>query len=133
MRFLLDTHVFLWKLADSSRIPPKVLAETQDPKNDLFLSAVSLWEIAIRTRVGKLDLGGLSPKDLIDLASEMDIATIPLEAEEAVGYAELDGPDHSDPFDRMLVQQAISRRLTLVTADKNIAKFTRVGLKVLWK
>ena len=68
MRYLLDTHVFLWKVANSERIPAKVLVETENPDNEIFISAVSLWEISIKTRIGKMDLGGVSTDDLIPLA-----------------------------------------------------------------
>jgi len=133
MRYLLDTHVFLWKVANSERIPAKVLAETENPDNEIFISAVSLWEIAIKTRVGKLDLGGISTDDLIPLASEMGIATLSLIPNEAVTYAKLKEPTHNDPFDRMLIWQAISRKLTLVSGDTEFRRFKKYGLKLLWK
>jgi len=133
MRYLLDTHVFLWKVANSERIPAKVLSETENPDNEIFVSAVSLWEIAIKTRIGKMDLGGVSTDDLIPLASKMGIATLSLNPNEAITYVRLKESTHNDPFDRMLIWQAISRKMTLVSGDKNFKHFAKDGLKLLWK
>ena len=83
MRYLLNTHAFIWKIADSGRILQTVLVETEDPDNEAFVRAVSLWEIAIKTRQRKLDLGGILNENLIDLAERMGIQTIELSPEEA--------------------------------------------------
>lgn len=133
MRYLLDTHVFLWKIANSERIPAKVLSETENPDNEIFVSAVSLWEIAIKTRIGKMDLGGVSTDDLIPLASEMGIATLSLIPNEAITYVRLKESTHNDPFDRMLIWQAIQRDLVLVSKDPEFEKFKSDGLRLLWK
>lgn len=133
MRYLLDTHVFLWKIANSERIPAKVLVETENSDNEVCVSAVSLWEIAIKTRIGKLDLGKVSTDDLIPLASEMGITTLALSPSEAITYVNLKESDHNDPFDRMLVWQAISRKMVLVSNDSQFQLFVPEGLKLLWK
>jgi PIN domain nuclease of toxin-antitoxin system len=132
MKYLLDTHTFLWKIATPGRIPAKVFEATKYPDNEIYISAVSLWEIAIKTRRNKLDLGGVSNDELIGLAGKMGIATIALSPGEAVTYGDLTENTHFDPFDRMLVWQAISRRLTLVSADSTLKRFRPDGLKLLW-
>ncbi|MBX3293315.1 MAG: type II toxin-antitoxin system VapC family toxin [Acidobacteria bacterium] len=133
MRYLLDTHVFLWKIANSERIPAKVLAETENPDNELFISSVSLWEIAIKTRIGKMDLGGVSTDNLIPLAGEMGISTMSLIPTEAITYVRLRELTHTDPFDRMLIWQAIQRKMVLVSGDPEFSKFKKAGLRLLWK
>ena len=133
MRYLLDTHVFLWKVANSERIPAKVLAETENPDNEIFISAVSLWEIAIKTRIGKMDLDGVSPDELIPLAGEMGISTLSLIPTEAITYVKLQESTHNDPFDRMLIWQAIQRDMTIVSRDPEFQRFKADGLKLLWK
>lgn len=133
MRYLLDTHVFLWKIANSERIPAKVLAETENPDNELFISSVSLWEIAIKTRIGKMDLGGVSTDNLIPLAGEMGISTMSLIPTEAITYVRLRELTHIDPFDRMLIWQAIQRKMVLVSGDPEFSKFKKAGLRLLWK
>jgi PIN domain nuclease of toxin-antitoxin system len=132
MKYLLDTHTFLWKIATPGRIPAKFFEATKNPDNEIYISAVSLWEIAIKTRRNKLDLGGVSNDELIGLAGKMGIATIALSPGEAVTYGDLTENTHFDPFDRMLVWQAISRRLTLVSADSTLKRFRPDGLKLLW-
>lgn len=131
MRYLLDTHVFLWKIANSERIPANVLAETEKPDNEIFISAVTLWEIAIKTRIGKIDLGGVSTDNLIPLASEMGIATLSLIPNEAITYVRLKESTHNDPFDRMLISQAIQRDMILVSGNPEFKKFKSDGLRLL--
>ncbi len=132
MRFLLDTHTFIWKLVDSGRVPKEVYAVTEDPSNDVFISAISLWEITIKRRKGKLELGSIENDNLISLAEKMGIATIGLSPEEAASYDSLTEGTHFDPFDRMLIWQAITRRLTLVSGDRAFQRFREHGLKLLW-
>lgn len=131
--YLLDTHTFLWTLIDPKKLPAKVFAQTQDPESEVFLSAVSLWEIALKASKGKLDLRGVGLDELIGLASEMGIATLSLSPEEAISQAHLADTTHYDPFDRMLIWQAILRGLTLVSGDTEFVRFKKYGLKLLWK
>lgn len=133
MRYMLDTHTFIWKIADTGKIPANVFAATEDPENEVFLSAVTLWEIAIKTRRKKLDLGGVENVKLIDLAGKMGIQTLSLTPEEAASYGDLTESSHFDPFDRMLIWQAISRKLVLVSGDSAFERFTKDGLRLLWK
>lgn len=133
MRYLLDTHTFIWKIADTGKIPAKVFAATEDPENEVFLSSVSLWEIAIKTRRKKLDLGGVSNDELIDLAERMGIQTLSLTPQEAASYGNLTENTHFDPFDRMLIWQAIRSNLVLVSGDSEFERFVGDGLKLLWK
>jgi PIN domain nuclease of toxin-antitoxin system len=132
MRLLLDTHTFIWKLVDPAKVPPTVYAKTKNPDNELLLSAVSLWEIAIKMRKGKLDLGVESYR-LIELAATMGIQTISLSADEVATYDQLTEDSHFDPFDRLLIWQAIQRDLILVSGDPQFSKFKKDGLKLLWK
>ncbi|MBC7900610.1 MAG: type II toxin-antitoxin system VapC family toxin [Saprospiraceae bacterium] len=133
MRYLLDTHTFIWKIADTGKIPAKVLAATENPDNEVFLSSVSLWEIAIKTRRKKLDLGGVNNEELIGLAEKMGIQTLSLMPQEAVTYGNLTEDTHFDPFDRMLIWQAISRKMVLVSGDSEFSRFKKDGLRLLWK
>ena len=133
MKYLLDTHTFIWKIADTGKIPAKVFAATENPDNEVFLSSVSLWEIAIKTRRKKLDLGGVSNDEMIDLAERMGIQTLSLTPQEAASYGNLTEDTHFDPFDRMLIWQAISRKMILVSGDSEFESFKPDGLKLLWK
>lgn len=133
MKYLLDTHAFLWALSQSKDLPEKVIQAIKSPENDIYLSAVSLWEIAIKTRIKKLDLDGLSLDELIPLAEKMEFQLISLTPEEAVGYGNLTESTHKDPFDRMLMRQCIQRNLTIISKDSEFKKFKKHGLKILWK
>ncbi|MFA4846510.1 MAG: type II toxin-antitoxin system VapC family toxin [Patescibacteria group bacterium] len=132
MKYLLDTHAFLWSVTRSKALPEKVISELKNPHNEVFISAVSFWEIAIKTRIKKLDLGGLPIEDLISLAEKMDFQLIDLTPEEASTYVNLAENTHNDPFDRMLIWQCIRRNMTIVSKDGEFEKFKDFGLKILW-
>lgn len=131
MKYLLDTHTFLWSLTEEKRIPEKTLREIKNPDNEVFVSAVSFWEIAIKMRLQKLDLDGLPTTDLPALAERMHFQLIHLTPEEAVSYGKLVEKSHKDPFDRMLIWQCIKRTMTMVSRDGAFCKFKEYGLKVL--
>ena len=131
MKLLLDTHTFLWAISEPSKLPAKALRAIHDKSNQTFISAIALWEIAIKVRIGKLELGW--DDDIITAALNAGIEPIPLTPEEATSYGDLTESTHNDPFDRMLIWQAISRKLTLVSGDADFKRFKKNGLKLLWK
>lgn len=133
MGYLLDTHAFLWAISAPKKLPAKTRGILQSPSNDIYLSAVSIWETALKIRAGKLDIQGRTPSDLLTEAAAMNILVVDLNAAEAAGHTALSENTHFDPFDRMLIWQAISRKLTLISGDKEFAKFKKDGLKLLWK
>jgi len=110
-----------------------VIKAIQDPGNEVFVSAVSFWEISIKSRLGKIDLIDLTTSDLIPSATAMGFLTIGLASDEAVSQDKLKENTHFDPFDRMLIWQAIQRDLVLVSSDPEFKKFKTDGLKLLWK
>ena len=133
MKYLLDTHAFLWTATRSRQLPEKARNAIEGPDNEIFVSAVSFWEIATKFRKGKLDLDGLQPIDFVDKAAAMDIEIIYLAAEEAASVNNLTEQTHFDPFDRMLIWQAIYRKLTLISRDPEFHNFEPDGLKLIWK
>ena len=132
MNYLLDTHTFLWAIADSGKLPQPVREIIISPSNEIHVSAVTFWEIGIKSRLGKLDLGNLSPARCVPIAEEMEFQTISLTPEEASTYAALKETDHKDPFDRMLVWQAIQRNFVIISKVRKFAKFEPFGLKIAW-
>ena len=122
--FLIDTHVFLWWQHRSglSRAAAEAIA---DPENRIFVSAASIWEIAIKAKTGKLTFAA-SPFKAIAANGFFELPILPIEAE----AAGLMAGDLSDPFDRALVAQALRLNLTFVTADKAIRHYP--GLVQLW-
>lgn len=124
MRLLLDTHVLLWALTDSDRLADTARALLLDPDNDKIVSAVSIWEIAIKQRQRR-GLPGDMPVDAdeaIDLINDADFRWLPITHQHARAVADL--PEaHGDPFDRLLVAQAIIEPMRLLTADRKLAAY----------
>lgn len=130
MRYLLDTHVFLWTTGQSHKLPENVRSVIEDTDNDVFISAVTFWEIAIKKRRGKLDIGGLSAEDLVARAETMGFQLFGIEPVEAATYDQLKENTHFDPFDRMLIWQAIQRNMILVSGDADLKRFAADGLRL---
>ena len=117
-RLLLDTHVLLWALEDSQALSVDARQSIADTRNEVFVSAVSIWEMAIKRSLGKLR----APDNLADTVQEAGFAALPI----TLAHAEQAGmlpPHHRDPFDRMLVAQALAEGLVLVTDDALIPKY----------
>src|SRR5262249_45560635 len=132
MSFLLDAHTFLWALAEPAKLSDKVRGILEDAKNEVFVSAVTFWEISLKFGLGKLELNSATPDDLPTLALDAGFSVLPLLPQEAAAYHTLEASWHRDPFDRMLMQQAISNKMTLLSKDRNIARYQSSGLKVIW-
>ena len=116
MRFLLDTQVFLWMFLYPGKIKAKFWAQLRNAENQLYLSAASAWEIAIKVRIGKMKLPGNPALYVPRRARESNILSLPISEEHALGVAELP-LHHADPFDRMLTAQAQLENLTVITGD----------------
>lgn len=118
MRLLLDTHTFLWWVSDWREIAEATREAIADPENEVFVSAVSGWEIGIKKAKGRL----VAPDNLSAVVEEKHFAHLPLTFEHAEKAAVLP-MHHRDPFDRMLVAQAQVEELVLVTRDKRIPSY----------
>ncbi len=117
-RLLLDTHALLWVLDDHDALGESARSAIVDPRNDVFVSAISMWEISIKRSLGKLK----APEDLLSTVEAAGFQELPVtfvHADHAGGLP----PHHRDPFDRMLVAQAQVEGLTIVTHDSVIAKY----------
>ncbi len=125
MRLLLDTHAFLWWDMQNDRLNDDVAALIADAANEVFISAASVWEIAIKRRRGKLVFQG-SPVTAIAANDFLELPILPLDAEAA---GSLDW-SHNDPFDRLLIVQAQRLNLTLVTSDTVMRTYD--GLDQVW-
>ncbi len=133
MKYLLDTHTFIWALSDSTRLPAKALTAINNPDNEIFVSSLTFWEIAIKVRSGRLAPVGYANETTVKAAESMGFQPIPLLPEEAATSKDLTEDTHFDPFDGMLIWQAISRKLTLISGDRAFERFKSDGLKLLWK
>nr|WP_204331353.1 type II toxin-antitoxin system VapC family toxin [Geodermatophilus sabuli] len=115
---LLDTHVLLWWLGDDDRLTSTMRAAIADPGTAVAVSAASAWEMAIKAALGKLSV----PDDLATELVHHGIDALPVTVEDGLTAGALPR-HHDDPFDRMLIAQAMSRRLVLVTADRRFADY----------
>lgn len=133
MKLLLDTHALLWSLIDPDKLSMEARTAIADPGSQVVVSAVSFWEISIKTALGKLRLEGVTAELLVDAAQQQGFDLLPLDPRLAASFSRLPAdPQHRDPFDRMLVWQAISLGYTLVSRDRKIAASPLPGLRVLW-
>jgi len=121
MAYLLDTHAFLWFVSGDKQLPESARNIIEDIHQSCFLSAASLWEITIKHQNKKLDLG-LSLEDLFDFADRNQIEIIPINYEHLLLLSKLPG-HHNDPFDRLIISQAISEELIIITRDKLFKKY----------
>jgi len=133
MKYLLDTHVFLWSISNPKELTKKAISIIKNPENEIYVSAISLWEIAIKTRLNKLEIKGIGIEELPDVIEKMDYEVMSMTPEDAIEYAHLAEDTHKDPFDRMLIVQSISRNMTMISKDSQFGKFTRFGLKLIWE
>jgi PIN domain nuclease of toxin-antitoxin system len=117
-RLLLDTHVLLWWLGDDSRLRADAAAAIADPATAVYVSAASAWEIAIKKTVGRLE----APDDLPAQLEHHGFAELPVSVAHALGVEVLP-VYHPDPFDRLLVAQAMLEGLTIVTSDAQVRRY----------
>jgi PIN domain nuclease of toxin-antitoxin system len=132
MRYLLDTHSLLWSLLDPQKLSKKARSAVLDSENTVAVSAVTFWEISLKFALGKLELTELLPEDLPAVAQETGLDIIPLDVSEAASFHRLPRLTHKDPFDRLIVWQAIQRKLVLICADREFQNYQEHGLRVLW-
>jgi len=132
MNYLLDTHTFIWSLFDPERLSPSVRDIIISQENDINISVVSFWEISLKYAIGKLDLSGIMPDELPEFAEQMDIKIIPINSSEAASFYKLPRLEHKDPFDRMIVWQAIQRKIVLISRDHDINEYRKFGLRTLF-
>ncbi len=128
MRLLLDTHAFLWWLAGENALSPAARKAIADGKNTIFLSAASAWEIATKYRIGKLPGVASIVGDLGAVMADQGFTDLPISLHHAQVAGTLPGV-HRDPFDRILVAQALLEKLLLVSNEQ---QFDAFGVSRLW-
>ena len=121
MKYLLDTHAVIWYFENSSELPKKIEELIDNPEISVYISSVSLWEIAIKISLSKLDLK-LSLEELLYIVKNRDFDIIQIENEYLKKLYELPFI-HKDPFDRLLISTAMAEDLTIITIDENIQKY----------
>ena len=125
MRLLVDSHVLLWHVLDDPRLTPEPTATIEAADAEVLVSTASLWEIAIKSALGKLD----APDDLPSRVEQLGFELLPVSAEHAWQVRTLPAPRHADPFDRLLIAQAQVERMPILTADPAFAAY---DVTVVW-
>jgi len=132
MTYLLDTHTLIWAVTDPEKLSETAATIIRDADSEIVVSAVTFWEISLKHSIGKLILDGYVPTDFVDAARDADFQLLDLNSLTAVSYHQLSVTYHRDPFDRMLIWQAIQNRYCLISKDQTVTKYRTEGLSVIW-
>jgi len=129
---LLDTHALIWFTTDSGLgKKSEALADKALAEDCLTVSAISFWEVSLKSALGKLQISGFLPEDLPGACTEIGFEIRPLSHHDSSSYHRLKGIYHKDPFDRLLIWQAIRNDYIFISADDQVKKYASEGLKVL--
>ena len=128
MRILLDTHAFLWWMADPARLSRAARRVVTDEANDIFVSAASAWEITTKHRIGKLPEAEVLALDVTGNIADQGFGELAITVDDAERAGRLPGL-HRDPFDRMLIAQALARNLVIASRDR---VFDGYGVSRMW-
>jgi PIN domain nuclease of toxin-antitoxin system len=128
MKYLLDTHAFLWFVMDDKRLSTEARFLIKDSKNEIFFSAATAWEMAIKVRLNRLKIKGNLESFIMEQLSANNIVPLSITVSHSL-YTERLPQIHKDPFDRLIIAQSIVENLQLITKDQDIRKY---NLKVVW-
>jgi PIN domain nuclease of toxin-antitoxin system len=133
MRLLLDTHTLLWAIGKTDELSSKAFEALKNINNEIFVSAVSLWEIALKHSIGKLVIDNFDIIEIPEYCGKTGFELIPLYPIEALNSLRLPLKEkHKDPFDRMLIYQCIRNKYILITKDAKMKFYKDDGLKYIW-
>ena len=133
MIYLLDTHTFIWSILSTNKLSKKCKEIINNKDNEICLSTVSFWEISLKTQLGKFSFEKIKINDFPKYAKEMDISIISLNENEAISFHKLPYKEnHKDPFDRIIIWQAISGGMVLLSKDAYFTQYKADGLKLVW-
>ncbi|MDR0516037.1 MAG: type II toxin-antitoxin system VapC family toxin [Fibromonadaceae bacterium] len=133
MKYLLDTHTLIWVAQDTKKLSQKAKNIIIDESNEIYVSTISFWEIALKTSIGKFSFGNLDIDDFPKLSRKMGFRIIELDEQASITFHKLPRKEnHKDPFDRMLVWQAITNDFVLISKDASIKQYKENGLNLVW-
>ena len=132
MKLLLDTQAFLRACIEPRKLGARARAAINDPASEVFVSVVCFWEISLKYSLGKLELNDVLPDALPAVAEASGFQLLRLDARPAATFHQLTPTGHKDPFDRMLVWQAIQTGMTLISKEEFPAEYLKQGLRVVW-
>jgi PIN domain nuclease of toxin-antitoxin system len=122
LKLLIDTHILIWWLCDDSKLSPQEIDIITNPDNLIFVSAASSWEITVKKMIGKLDV----PDDLPTALAANDFIELPITVQHTQSLYQLP-PHHNDPFDRIMIAQALNEDLAFMTRDSKIHLYSALS------
>jgi len=132
MKYIIDTHVFLWSMFDDKKLSKKSTEIILNIENIIYISIISFWEISLKYNLGKIDLQNITPDDLPSYVENSGMEILNLEPSIVASFHRLPIEKHKDPFDRLIIWQSIKENMTLISKDTKFADYTQFGLKTLW-
>jgi PIN domain nuclease of toxin-antitoxin system len=132
MNYLLDTHTLLWTLFSPERLGKKAAECILNADVSVAVSVVSFWEISLKFALGKLELVGVVPDEIPALVRNSGLDILPISETDAATFHRLPSQEHKDPFDRLIIWQAISRKMTIISIDRAFPAYQNLGLKIIW-
>jgi PIN domain nuclease of toxin-antitoxin system len=130
--YLLDSHTFLWCALRPAALSARVRELLAQSETHCAVSAVTFWELSLKHSLGKLELTGVTPDEFPRVATQMHFRVLPLDGGTAATFHQLPAAGHRDPFDRLLVWQAIHADLTLISKDAALDAYSAAGLRRFW-
>jgi PIN domain nuclease of toxin-antitoxin system len=127
MIYLIDTHILIWLIIETNKLPKNIFQVLKNKNNKIFISAVSIWEIAIKVSIGKL-IFPFELKNIIKEISEMNISVLDITSEHLIKVADLPF-HHKDPFDRLIISQSIIENIPIISSE-NI--FSKYNIEIFW-
>ena len=122
MKYLLDTHAFLWFVTDDNRLSSSAKSIIQNSNNEIYFSAASAWEISIKAKLGRLKLGGDLESFIIEQLTENSFGPLAITVSHSL-YTEKIPQIHKDPFDRIMISQSKVENMVMITRDKEIREY----------
>jgi PIN domain nuclease of toxin-antitoxin system len=133
MKYLIDSHIGIWMVTQPDLIRSNIKDILLNQENDILISTISFWEVSLKYSLGKLSLNGATPETFKrELESACKASILDLNLKDTISFHRLNAFHHRDPFDRMLIWQAIQNNLTFITDDEHIHQYKDCGLKVIW-
>ncbi len=132
MSLLLDTHTLLWSLFEPKKLSSKAKTAISNRSNRIYVSNISLWEISLKFAIKKLTLNNIKPDALPEKIVESGFEFLEDTPEVFASFHKLPMISHADPFDRLIIWQAISNDMILISKDKHFKEYNSFGLKTLW-
>ena len=132
MDFLFDTHLLLWALEGSEKLPKKAFEVLMNPKNQIFYSVASMWEVSIKNEKKRLNISGT---EFMHYCEQAGYKKLPIDEKHILALETLEkkenSPEHNDPFDRILLSQAKSETIQLLTCDKSFLFYNELNYTVI--